>query len=721
VILAIFIGAQGAFAQGQSALMEEVVVTATKRQVAIQDVPVSMAAFTSEDIIKLGAVEFADYATAVPNLSFGFAGEGRQTSRQFQVRGIFGTDTSALYINDTPVPVTVDPRVLDVERIEVLRGPQGSLFGSRSMGGLVRLVTKKPSPDEFEGSLHTRIGAVKGGGEDYLVDGSFNIPLMNGKAALRGSAYYVADAGFIDRLVDPDRSIVGGGEPSGDEYTSKEINEDETTGFQLSLGIDATDNIHINPAILYQKFKSDGPAFVDNDINNFQKVRQHDLDETGEDEYYLLSLDLEIELAAGSILSSTTWFNRETQDLEDGTEAVAFLGRSTVPVRTIEAGEQDRITQEARFVSDFSGPFQLVLGAFYQHVDVKGGFPPESIIEPGTGFDVFFGFGGRSFYSLQALRETEEIGIFGEASYDITEQLTLIAGGRWFDIEIASSRKDGGALYDFYGIAEILQSEEFTLSEDGFNPRFGFQWYPNEDMNIYANAAKGYRPGGINTAAATCSALGVTDVPTSYRSDDLWSYELGAKTSWAERRVELNVAAFYMDWSDFRSPTINCGLGFGASENTGKAESKGFELDLVVTPAAGLTLSVGLGYTDAEITNAGEATSIVKGDPLPNIPEWTGVAAIDHDFELSNFDVFWRIDYRYVDSSISRNGLHRPSYELVNLRGGLRWNNLEASVFLENVTNEHANLADPTELSDGLDLLAVNRPFTAGVDLRYRF
>ena len=140
-----------------------------------------------------------------------------------------------------------------------------------------------------------------------------------------------------------------------------------------------------------------------------------------------------------------------------------------------------------------------------------------------------------------------------------------------------------------------------------------------------------------------------------------------------------------------------------------------------MTPAAGLTLSVGLGYTDAEITNAGEATSIVKGDPLPNIPEWTGVAAIDHDFELSNFDVFWRIDYRYVDSSISRNGLHRPSYELVNLRGGLRWNNLEASVFLENVTNEHANLADPTELSDGLDLLAVNRPFTAGVDLRYRF
>ena len=235
----LFGGVQSAAAQDetQSGLVEEIIVTATKRQTAIQDVPISMAAFTAEDIVEMGAVEFADYATAVPNLSFGFSGEGRQTSRQFQVRGIFGASTSALYINDTPVPITMDPRVLDVERIEVLRGPQGSLFGSRSMGGLVRLVTKKPDPEQAGGSVHIRGGTVKGGGEDYLVDGSFNIPLAAGKAALRGSAYHVADAGFIDRLVDPDNSIVGGRDPSGDEYTSKEINDDETTGLQLSLGI----------------------------------------------------------------------------------------------------------------------------------------------------------------------------------------------------------------------------------------------------------------------------------------------------------------------------------------------------------------------------------------------------------------------------------------------------------------------------------------------------
>ena len=721
--LVFFGGVQGAVAQEEteSGLVEEIIVTATKRQTAIQDVPISMAAFTAEDLIEMGAVEFADYATAVPNLSFGFSGEGRQTSRQFQVRGIFGASTSALYINDTPVPITMDPRVLDVERVEVLRGPQGSLFGSRSMGGLVRLVTKKPDPDQADGSLHTRVGTVKGGGEDYLVDGSFNVPLGDGKAALRGSAYYVADAGFIDRLVDPDNSIVGGGDPSGDEYTSKEINQDETTGFQLSLGIQAADNVYINPAIIYQKFDSDGPAFVDNEIDNFVKVRQHNLDEEGEDEYYLLSLDLEIGLDSGSILSSTTFFNRETEDLEDGTQAIAFLGLSTVPVRTIEAGDEDRITQEVRFVSDLSGPFQLVAGAFYQNVDREGGFPPESFVEPGTAMDLFFGFGGRSFFSLEFLSESEEIGVFGEASYDISDELKLIAGGRWFDIDIESSRRDGGALFDLYGTGEIAGAE-LSLSENGFNPRVGLQWFPNEDVNFYANAAKGYRPGGINSAATACEILGVTNVPSSYKSDDLWSFELGAKTTLADNRVMLNVAAFYMDWNDFRSPTINCGLGFGASENTGEAESKGFELDLVLMPADGLSISAGIGYTDAEITDAGAATSIAKGDPLPNVPEWTGVVAINHDFALtSGIDAFWRADFRVIDSSISRSGLHRPSYELLNLRGGVRLNRLEAAVYLDNVTNEHANLADPNELSDGLDLLAVNRPFTAGVDLRFRF
>ncbi len=719
----VFGGARDAVAQeeAEAGVLEEVIVTATKRQTAIQDVPISMAAFTSEDIIEMGAVEFADYATAVPNLSFGFSGEGRQTSRQFQLRGIFGSDTSALYINDTPVPVTMDPRVLDVERIEVLRGPQGSLFGSRSMGGLVRLVTKKPDPDQVDGALHARVGTVKGGGGDYLVDGSFNIPLVAGKAALRGSAYYVADAGFIDRLVDPDSSIVSGGDASGDEYTSREINDDETIGLQLSLGVRATDNIYISPGVIYQKFASDGPAFVDDAIDNFVKVRQHDLDEQGEDEYYLLSLDLEIGLDSGTVLSSTTYFNRETEDLEDGTLAIAFLGRSTMPVRTIEAGDEDRITQEIRFVSEFNGPFQLVAGAFYQNVDREGGFPPESFIEPGTAFDLFFGFGGRSFFSLDVLGESEEIGIFGEASYEINEKLQFIAGGRWFDIDIESSRKDGGALFDLYGTGEIAGAE-FSLSENGFNPRVGLQWYPDEGVNLYANAAKGYRPGGINSAATACEVLGVANIPTSYKSDDVWSYELGAKTGWADNRVVVNVAAFFMDWNDFRSPTINCGLGFGASENTGEAESKGFELDVVLTPAAGLTISAGIGYTDAEITDAGEANSIAKGDPLPNIPEWTGVVAIDHDFALTNgLDAFWRVDYRYIDSSISRSGLHRPSYELLNLRGGVRLKKLEAAVYLDNVTNEHANLADPNELSDELNLLAVNRPFTAGVDLRYRF
>lgn len=345
VLASFFAGHNNLLAEaGNAPIIEEIIVTATKREASIQDVPVSITAFTSEDLQKLGAVEFFDYATAVPNLSFGYAGEGRQTSRQFQIRGIFGSETSALYINDTPVPVTMDPRVLDVDRIEVLRGPQGSLFGSRSMGGLVRLHTKVPDHDEMSSNLHARVGSVSDGGEDYQVDGSVNIPMDNGKGAVRVSGYYLRDAGFLNRTVDPDASVVNSGETSGDEYSTSEINEDETIGLQFVGQFEVTDNLMLRPEFLYQKFESDGPAFVDNEIDNFDKVRQFNVTEEGLDEWFVASLTAEIGLQRGAIVSSTSFFKRETSDLEDGTKAISPAGLGTQPVMTYEVGDEDRFT-----------------------------------------------------------------------------------------------------------------------------------------------------------------------------------------------------------------------------------------------------------------------------------------------------------------------------------------------------------------------------------------
>lgn len=729
--------------------LEEIVVTATKRQQSIQEVPIAITALSSDDLQKLGATAFADYATTVPNLSFGYAGAGRTVARQFQIRGLFGAGTSALYIDDTPVPVTMDPRVLDVERIEVLRGPQGSLFGSRSMGGLVRMITKQPDTEDFSSKVHVRGGSIADGAEDYLVDGSVNLPMADGRAALRASAYYVRDGGFVDRFVDPDASYWGRpaskAQLSGDEYVAKDVNTDKTWGAQLAVKFQATDDITITPSVMYQKLDSDSPPFVELDPDSGSVTRQFNFDEWSEDEWYLGALLMEFRFSAGTLVSSTSYFNRKTADMEDGTLAVEppYNGSSvpprwvvgTVPVETLQEGDLDLVTQELRFVSEASGPFSYIVGGFYQHQDNHGGYPPLSILEAGTQL-VFFGLpAGESFFSQTAHTTSREIGVFGELSYAFTPTWTATVGGRYYDYESTANRTDDGTLYYLVGLEPPIVSGEFKQSETGFNPKVGLQWRASESAMIYADAAKGFRPGGTNPGATACEAVGVTGVPATFDSDSVWSYELGGKADWADRRLVTNLSVYYVKWNDYRASVV-CPLGFGYSVNTGEAESKGFELELTAYPVDGLTVALSVGYTDAQITDPGTSTRIHTGDPLVNVPEWTGMFSIDHSFAMTDTARgYWRVDYRYVGDSVglislaNSNGAiptdpstrNRPSYDLVNARIGIRRDHMDAAIYIDNVTNERANLANPTPVSDALPLVAVNRPRTVGIDFRYSF
>ncbi|NIB40592.1 TonB-dependent receptor [Pseudomaricurvus alkylphenolicus] len=713
--------------------LEEVVVTATKREQSLQDISLSVTAIGEVELERSGAAEFADYATSVPNLSFGYSGEGRQTSRKFQLRGITGDDTSALYIDETAVPTTMDPRVIDVERVEVLRGPQGTLFGARSMGGLVRMVTKKPSTDEVEGKLHAAVGSMEGGGLDYRVDGSVNLPLAE-NVALRLTGYYLRDAGFIDRIVDPDGSAVVGGEDAlnGDEYRNEDINEDSTQGFQASLFWQVSEELMLQPQLMYQKTESDGPAFVDEDIDNFTKIRQFDVTEEGEDEWSLAALTINYDLGYGEIVSSTSYFERETLDIEDGTIFMSsFLGGPAVasvdaPAITFETSDEERITQELRFVSNFEGKLNMVAGVFYQKIDREGGFPPASIVPGGAPFIGFAGFeAGDSFFSLQSHFEQEELGLFGEFEYSLTDTLTMTVGGRWFDVSTEDERIDGGTLFTKLGVAfgfPIPEPFKGGVDEDGFNPRVALSWDINDEVTLYSNVAKGYRPGDVNDAKAACEAVGLTDIPEFTDSDSLWNYELGAKTRLWGGRATLNMATYFISWDERRAQTINCGLGFSARDNVGEVESKGAELELMLQVTEGFSLSAGVGYTDSRITDTGGALGVEEGQALANVPRWNGALALDYDFSISEeMDGYSRFDYRYVGSSVSAQGNDRDRYELINLRAGIQWGSWDLSAFVENLTDERANLADPAELSDSLNLIAVGRPRTLGMSIRKTF
>lgn len=711
---------------------EEIIVTATKREVAIQDVPLSVTAISAETLRDTGANEFADYATSVPNLSFGFAGEGRQTSRNFQLRGIFGADTSALYIGDTAVPTTMDPRVIDLERVEVLRGPQGSLFGARSMGGLVRLVPRGPDLEEQSFDLHTSYGLVDEGGDDYAVDATANI-VLGSEAALRITAYYLQDAGFIDRLIDPDASFIArpliSSVPfqNGDEYLVEDVNEDETFGFQVALRAEPTESLTITPRIMYQRTDSRGPSFVDNDVENLVKVRQYDVEETGEDEWFLGSLEINLDVGNGEWVSSTSFFTRSTLDIEDST---LFMGSNVggrvrqgvgAPTTTREATDSDRFTQELRFVSQFDGPLQVVAGGFFQDVSTDGGFPPDSIIPPGARL-LLFGFTqGASFYSSALSTDQTEWGIFGEIDYEILPELTLTLGGRYFNIETETFRDDSGELFTVFAGFDPA-AEIGSQQEEGFNPRIALTWEPTEEVTLYGNVARGFRPGRVNATVGVCAALGET-VPDSVSSDSLWNYELGGKFSLFNNALQLNTAVYHMIWEDRQTQTFNCGgLGFGALENVGEAESTGAEVEILARPFEGFEASVGLGFTDASVTDTGGLTSVSVGDPLANVPEFNGALSLAYERPITAaLSGYARTDYRYVGESESAQGNTRDDYALVNLRFGVRTDRWDISLFGQNLTDERANLADPTELSDALNLIAVSRPRTIGIDVRARF
>ncbi|GAB5458791.1 MAG: TonB-dependent receptor [Henriciella sp.] len=710
------------------ARQDAVIVTATKRAASIKDIPQSVTAIDQQTLEVSGAVEFADYATSVPNLSFGFAGEGRQTSRQFQLRGISGAGTTAFYIDDIAVPVTMDPRILDVARVEVLRGPQGSLFGARSMGGLVRLVTNDPDLSGPSGKVHAGIASVNEGGTDYQIDGTFN-GVLSDNVAFKVTGYHIQDAGFIDRVVDPDASAIIAGDlatgGNGDEFTVSDINEDTTFGFNASLFVQATDRLSFRPSFMYQKTESDGPAFVDDDVENLTKLRQFNVFEIGEDEWSMASLVTKFDLDNGQIVNSTAFFDRETLDVEDSTLFFqGFFGAPTTAVDdfsvTSEVSDETRFNTETRYVSDYEGPFNFIAGIFYQEIERDGGFPVSTIVPTGSPVEGFFG-AGNSFFSLDSTFKQEEIGVFFEATYDLTDRLSVTGGGRWFDIETEETRADGGALFDFF-LGSAPPPGSASQSESGFNPRVAIDFDLNDSITLYGNFAQGFRPGGGNDAIAACDALGVT-VPESFDSDSLWNYEAGFKSSFNNGRTTLNGAVFQITWEDRQTQIENCGgLGFGATGNAGEAEATGFELEFATQINDYTSFDFGVGYVDAEITDDGGLASVTVGAPLFNVPEWNGAAAIDFNIPLNaEKDFYSRLDYRYTGESTSAQGNQRDSYSLVNGRLGVQSGDWDLSLYIQNAFDERANYADPVELSDSLNLIAINRPRTIGIDLRKEF
>ena len=339
---------------------------------------------------------------------------------------------------------------------------------------------------------------------------------------------------------------------------------------------------------------------------------------------------------------------------------------------------------------------------------------------------------GDLIFVTSTITDTEEFAVFGELSYAFNDAWSVTAGGRYYDTSVAAvNTADGFA----NGGPTSFDEKQ---SEDGFNPKVSVQYEANENLNIYSSAAKGFRIGGVNgnVPASLCGAeLAVLGVDpsnaTTYDSDELWSYELGFKSTLADNRVTLNAAAFFIDWTDVQQLNrLACGFQF--TDNAGEAESKGFEVEINAAPTDNLTITAGAGYTKAEITDAGGVAGVTVGDKIQGVPDWTVTSSVQYDFELnSNWGGVLRADANYYGESFSSNNEAsaatqrlRDSWSTANIRLSAVNEKVEVTLFVDNVTDERANLADSRSIAaetPGRQRLVTNRPRTIGIEARMRF
>ena len=708
-------GAEGA----DGPALEEVVVTATKRSVDLQEVPLSITALSAKTLEQSGALTFEDYAAKIPNLTYA-AGFGFIDGRQVAIRGVQGTNTTAFYIDDLPIPPTMDPRVLDLQRIEVLRGPQGTLYGARSEGGTIRLITEAPDLNRFSARAHALGTAIDAGGKSYQVDGAVNLPLLPGQVAARIAVYDGQDGPFINRTF-PDSS-----DPS--LIHRVQVARDNVSGVTASLLWQVAAGLTIRPILMTQTSTLNGWPLSDITPDTLTQRRSFDIPEPAHDRWTSGGVVIKLAKEWGELTSASSWFSRRADETEDGTDFVAYaLGTPLLPAALVTTKPSHRFVEELRFVSSLPGPWQLTGGVYWlrEKADYN-----QILNVPGVNAASGGAFGTDLVYGAPGPGFTHETAGFGELTYRVSSRWALTAGARYTQVI------DSRFFYESGIAVGGGNNGGGTESEDLITPKAVIQYEASRDSNFYVLASKGFRPGNgqaappVGLCANDYATAGLTPQQLSrYSSDNLWNYEIGTKNRIADQRLAVNASLFWIDWKDLQQ-TAFFSCGFSYTFNAGAARSRGGELELAAAPLDRLNITVAVGYTDAVITRASPTSERPAGSPVQQIAPWTLSGSGDYGVPLAgSLEAFARADWSYVDHSWSANNdlvntSLRPSYTLANIRLGVRSERWDAAAFVNNVGNTHANLADDiSEVGEvpGRPRIYVNPPRSAGLEATLRW
>lgn len=721
----------------------EIVVTATRQAQTLNRVPLSIVAKDQEMLDKQGVRSVADVARLTPGITFGQSAINYGTGQAvISIRGIqsdSGIPTTGVYIDDTPVQTRVGispsltnayPQIFDLDRVEVLRGPQGTLFGSGSVGGALRFITPEPSFDDFSLYGRSEVATTQHGSASYEGGLAVGAPLVEDKLGFRASGWYRHDGGYVDRL---DRYTK--------QVTARDIDGQDNYALRLAVGWRPTETLTLVPSIFYQNTSFDDSSRFEvatSDIKNANyRTSLTRLPENRKDYFYLPALKATLELGNLSLVSSSSYLWRKTRTRSDDVALSLALfagwsdtnfpaGFENYQSGTNSATLQKAFTQEVRLQkSDPNGRFNFVLGLFYQKSDVRdtfGGVDPDalqainlgqSLIEepPFTSVSDVFGVDlHQGIYSIyQDVRHhDEQKAVFVQTDYEILPRLKLTAGLRY---TIADYTYEGFAAGPF----ATTDGARTVLSSRGkpFTPKFGLSFQADRNNLFYVNAAKGVRGSGVAPpVGANCisdaAAIGFDPLqPTTVKPDSIWSYEVGSKNRLFDGKLLIDLAAYRVNWKNIQTLFNLPSCSIYTALNFGDAKIDGFDLAVTVAPVRQLTLGASVSYTNARYTSpligAGDTVIRRAGEPFPIAP-WSLQLNGEFRQPVGGNEAYMRADFTYtshddtpldlasplVDPDLPR----APATTLLNLRTGVRLKrDIDVSLFVNNVTNSHPVLS----------------------------
>ena len=824
-----------------SAQIEEVIVTATKTSASTQDIPIAVAAITSEKLDQMGISNFEDYLIQLPGVTAGGSGPGQNT---IYIRGVASTTPAisiagvaglapnvAFYLDEQPLAQpgrNLDVYAADLNRVEVLAGPQGTLFGSSSQAGTVRLITNKPDPSGAYGKLKMGFSTITEGGDNSNFEAMYNLPVSD-KVTLRGVVYSDDKGGYIDNVhgsrtveesarfrvqgfmrtngVPVSAARTGfqgsGVDADGNGYVDMpgvtfiaadntdlledDFNQSKYTGARLSALISLSDDWDLLVSHTTQELEADGVFYSDPDLGDLEI--QSYIDDSLKDEFDNTSWTLTGRIAGLDVVYTGAYTER-TADQNIGYSDYMFVGQylpyyicdysvtygngtGTCYEPNMSApshSETEVTTHEIRITTDQDKRTRLTAGAFFSETTLQErvGFTYPGSIKAqgwggagsGPGFaspNYSYGDGYLStnepyapgeIFRNDIERTDDQMGVFGELSYDISDELSVTVGARYYDIEIDFDGSAAGSFFNFCGSsnascvdAQVFGTNIATLY-GGDNPTSGIDkatadgtimkvtasYAPTEDMMLYATISEGFRAGFLNRPGGYTSKDGLYTVPYQFDTDDMMNYEFGWKVDMMDGRMRFNGSAFLAQIDGLQTTIFDPSIAnLFFSDNAADAEVTGLEVDLIWAPESvdGLTVSAGLSILDTEIVKTlTTSTDVVAGDSLAFAPERQANIQARYEWQTDS-GMTAHIMPHLAHSASSYSDIIRinrdriSGWTMLGLTAGVTTDTWGAELYIDNLTDERAELA--RNYINDRERVSYARPRTMGVRMTYNF